>query len=47
MGNTSKRIKKRLDDAGARYWAGDNISSYLDEGDKKALVEELTSKFED
>jgi len=44
---TSNVITKRLRNAGARYWAGDNIAEYLHEGDKKALIEELTTKFED
>ena len=29
-----------------RYWAGDNISHVLQEGDKQELIEELTPKFE-
>ena len=44
---TSNVITKRLRNAGARYWAGDNIAEYLHEGDKEALIEELTTKFED
>lgn len=42
----SKQIKARLEDAGIRYWAGDNISEVLQKGDKEALIEELTPKFE-
>ena len=42
----SKEIITRLKDAGIRYWAGDNISEVLQEGDKEALIEELTPKFE-
>jgi len=42
----SLEIKKRLDDADIRYWAGDNISEVLQDGDKDALIEELTPKFE-
>ena len=42
----SEELKVRLDDAGIRYWAGDNISSVLDDGDKQQLIEELTPKFE-
>ena len=44
---TSNVITNRLRNAGARYWAGDNIAAYLHEGDKEALIEELTTKFED
>lgn len=46
MTQTSEKIKQRLEDAGVRYWAGDNISSVLEEGDKQALIDELTPKFE-
>ena len=46
MGKTSDLIKTRIEHAGGRYWAGDNIAPYLHEGDKEALVEELTRKFE-
>ena len=42
----STQIKQKLDDAGIRYWAGDNISEVLQTGDKEALIEELTGKFE-
>jgi len=42
----STQIKQKLEDAGIRYWAGDNISEVLQEGDKEALIEELTGKFE-
>ena len=42
----SKTIKKRLKDKGIRYWAGDNISQVIQDGDKEALIEELKEKFE-
>ena len=41
----SDQIKQKLDEAGIRYWAGDNISQVLQEGDKQELIEELTGKF--
>ena len=44
---TSGLIKQRLEDKGMRYWAGDNISEVLEEGDKQRLIDELTTKFED
>ena len=44
--STSKKIKDKLKEAGKRFWAGDNISDYMDEGDKQALVDELAVKFE-
>ena len=42
----SKEIITRLQDAGIRYWAGDNISEVLQQGDKEQLIEEATQKFE-
>jgi len=39
-------IKDRIDAAGIRYWAGDNISSVLEEGDTDLLIDEATEKFE-
>ena len=46
MRKTSDEIRERIEAAGARYWAGDNISEYLNDGDKKRLIDELTEKFE-
>ena len=42
----SEQIKARLEEANIRYWAGDNISHVLQEGDKQELIDELTPKFE-
>ena len=42
----SEQIKASLEDEGIRYWAGDNISHVLQEGDKQELIDELTPKFE-
>ena len=42
----SDEIKQKLNDAGIRYWAGDNISKVLQPGDKEELIKELTGKFE-
>lgn len=44
---TSKRIKQRIEDAGGRYWAGDNISEYIKEGELAEVIDELAAKFED
>lgn len=44
--NLSQVIRKRLVDAGKRYWAGDNISEFLSDNDRDLLVDELTVKFE-
>jgi GTP cyclohydrolase I len=42
----AEQIKAKLEDAGIRYWAGDNISEVLQAGDKEALIEEATVAFE-
>jgi GTP cyclohydrolase I len=44
--NLSQVIRKRLKDAGHRYWAGDNISEFITDKEKDLLVDELTGKFE-
>jgi len=41
----SDQIRTKLEESGIRYWAGDNISEVLQEGDKQELIEELTGKF--
>ena len=41
-----KEIQKRLEEAGLRYWANDNISEVLEEGDKQQLIEEAIPAFE-
>ena len=46
MGKTSEIIKKRIEHAGGRYWAGDNISGYIYDGEKEQLIEEVTRNFE-
>jgi GTP cyclohydrolase I len=42
----SEEIKARLVQAKSRYWAGDNISAVLQDGDKEALIDEATTAFE-
>lgn len=43
----SEVIKKRICDAKARYWAGDNISQFIyDEEEKRILIDEVTERFE-
>lgn len=44
---TSELVRQRLESKGMRYWAGDNISEVLENGDKQKLIDELTTKFED
>ena len=35
-----------MEQADARYWAGDNISQYIKEGEKEQLIDEATEAFE-
>lgn len=42
----SKKIIKRINEAGARYWANDNISEFIKDGEIPLLVDELTEAFE-
>jgi len=42
----SKIIRERIESAGDRYWAGDNISQHMSDDDRDLLVNELTEKFE-
>jgi GTP cyclohydrolase I len=39
-------IRFRMNRDGKRFWAGDNISDYLHDGDKEQLIEEATEAFE-
>ena len=39
-------ILERIKNDGARYWAGDNVSKYINDAEKALLVDELTEKFE-
>ena len=42
----SKKIKERIQQAGDRFWAGDNISKHINPGEKEQLIDELTERFE-
>ena len=42
----TNEIKARLIKADMRYWAGDNISAVLEQGDKEKLINEATVAFE-
>ena len=44
--NLSQVIRERIKQGGGRFWAGDNISDYINDQEKSQLVEELTEKFE-
>ena len=39
-------IRFKMKREGKRFWAGDNISDYLHEGDKEKLIDEATEAFE-
>ena len=45
--STSSKIKARLKEAGKRFWAGDNIADFIEDGEKQDLIDELAVKFED
>ena len=47
MTNKSQEIARRIRNDNGRYWAGDNISQWLEPGDKQELIEELTVSFYD
>ncbi len=42
----SDDIKQRLIKSNTRFFASDNVSEYIYDGEKELLIEELTSKFE-
>ena len=42
----AKQIRQKLEDAGIRYWAGDNISQVITKIDKEELINEATRAFE-
>lgn len=42
----SEVVIDRLKSDGKRFWAGDNISAYINDKEKEELVTELTEKFE-
>lgn len=41
-----QEVINRLQSSNSRYWAGDNISQHLEQGDKEALIDEATTAFE-
>ena len=41
----SEVIKARIEDAGVRYWANDNISEFISDDEKWELIDELEDKF--
>ena len=43
--NKAEVIKQRLEANNIRFWAGDNISAVLEDGDKQDLIDEATLAF--
>jgi len=41
-----EEVTRRIKDANKRYWAGDNISEFIYEGEKQTLIDEAAEKFE-
>jgi GTP cyclohydrolase I len=46
MTKTSEIVINRLQENKIRFWAGDNISDHLEEGDKERLIDEAAGAFE-
>jgi len=44
--NLSQVIREQMQAKGKRFWAGDNISDYVDEQKKEQLIDEATEAFE-
>jgi len=45
--SVSKKIRQRIEDAGARYWAGDNISKFIENNERDELIDELHKRFDE
>lgn len=43
----NEQIRQQLAAKNVRFWAGDNISDYLDEGEIETLIDEATEAFEE
>ena len=46
MRKTSEIITNRVKEFGGRYWAGDNISQFINDDEKQQLIDEATQAFE-
>ena len=46
LGTLSGSIRAQMKRQGKRFWAGDNISEYVDEEQKEVLIDEATRAFE-
>ena len=47
MTSISDTIRKLIEDAGGRQWAGDNISKYIQPEEYDFLISELSARFDD
>jgi GTP cyclohydrolase I len=45
--NLAQVLRERMKANGKRFWAGDNVSEYVDEATKQALIDQATKAFED
>ena len=45
-GKVSEEIQKRIKKAGGRAWANDNISEFIEDGEKQKLIDEAVPAFE-
>lgn len=43
---TSEIIKQRIKDAGARYWANDNIADFIKKDERQDLIDEIAANFD-
>lgn len=43
----NEKIRQIMDSDGHRYWAGDNVSEYVNESTTEALIKEATAAFEE
>ena len=46
LGTLNGSIRAQMKRQGVRFWAGDNISEYVDEEQKEVLIDEATKAFE-
>ena len=46
LGTLNGSIRAQMQRQGKRFWAGDNISEYVDEEQKQVLIDEATAAFE-
>ena len=47
MGKVADSIRNKMSSDGKRFWADDNVSEYMSDETRRALIDEATSAFED